>query len=83
MGARNRTFATCRELDEQADRLAETCAVVAALSPAAHAQASETVSPQVKNVVLVHGLFADGSSWARRFPCSRGRGLHVTSVQNP
>jgi len=45
----------------------------------AHAQ---TV-PKVKNVVLVHGLFADGSSWSEVIPRLQAEGLNVTSVQNP
>jgi len=37
----------------------------------------------IKNVVLVHGLYADGSSWEKVIPLLQGQGLHVTSVQNP
>jgi pimeloyl-ACP methyl ester carboxylesterase len=36
-----------------------------------------------RNVVLVHGLFADGSSWSEVIPLLQARGLNVTSVQNP
>ena len=36
-----------------------------------------------KTVVLVHGAFADGSSWAKVIPRLRARGLHVVAVQNP
>ena len=36
-----------------------------------------------KNVVLVHGLFADGSCWSEVIPRLQGEGLNVTSVQNP
>src|SRR6202451_3728276 len=36
-----------------------------------------------RNVVLVHGLFADGSSWSEVIPRLQGAGLNVTSVQNP
>lgn len=36
-----------------------------------------------KNVVLVHGLFADGSCWSEVIPRLQARGLNVTSVQNP
>ena len=36
-----------------------------------------------RNVVLVHGLFADGSSWSEVIPRLQARGLNVTSVQNP
>jgi pimeloyl-ACP methyl ester carboxylesterase len=37
----------------------------------------------VKNVVLVHGAWADGSSWAKVVPLLEARGLHVVAVQNP
>jgi pimeloyl-ACP methyl ester carboxylesterase len=36
-----------------------------------------------KNVVLVHGLFADGSCWSEVIPRLQATGLNVTSVQNP
>lgn len=38
---------------------------------------------KARNVVLVHGLFADGSSWSEVIPLLQARGLAVTSVQNP
>ena len=37
----------------------------------------------VKNIVLVHGAWADGSSWAKVIPMLEERGLHVVAVQNP
>lgn len=39
--------------------------------------------PKARNIVLVHGLFADGSSWSEVIPLLQDRGLNVTSVQNP
>ena len=36
-----------------------------------------------KNVVLVHGAWADGSSWAEVIARLQAAGLHVTAVQNP
>jgi pimeloyl-ACP methyl ester carboxylesterase len=36
-----------------------------------------------RNVVLVHGLFADGSSWGKVIPILQRSGLNVTAVQNP
>ena len=39
--------------------------------------------PKTRNVVLVHGLFADGSSWSEVIPRLQAAGLNVTSVQNP
>src|SRR5216683_2731763 len=45
--------------------------------------AQAAAASPVKNVVLVHGAFADGSSWAKVIPLLEARGLHVTIVQNP
>src|SRR5687768_2513972 len=39
--------------------------------------------PKAKNVVLVHGLFADGSSWLEVIPHLQSTGLNLASVQNP
>ena len=36
-----------------------------------------------RNVVLVHGLFADGSCWSEVIPRLQAQGLNVTAVQNP
>jgi pimeloyl-ACP methyl ester carboxylesterase len=36
-----------------------------------------------KNVVLVHGAWADGSSWAKVIPKLEAKGLSVTAVQLP
>jgi pimeloyl-ACP methyl ester carboxylesterase len=38
---------------------------------------------KAKNVVLVHGLFADGSCWVDVIGRLQEAGLNVTSVQNP
>jgi pimeloyl-ACP methyl ester carboxylesterase len=38
---------------------------------------------KARNVVLVHGLFADGSSWVEVIARLQSAGLNVTSVQNP
>jgi pimeloyl-ACP methyl ester carboxylesterase len=41
-------------------------------------------SPQGgKNVVIVHGAWADGSSWSKVIPLLQAKGLHVVAVQNP
>ena len=34
-------------------------------------------------IVLVHGAFADGSSWAKVIPILQAKGYSVTAVQNP
>jgi pimeloyl-ACP methyl ester carboxylesterase len=41
------------------------------------------VANKVKNIVLVHGAFADGTSWSKIIPILEARGYHVTAVQNP
>jgi pimeloyl-ACP methyl ester carboxylesterase len=38
---------------------------------------------RVRNVVLVHGLYADGSSWSECIVRLQSAGMNVTSVQNP
>ena len=38
---------------------------------------------RARNVVLVHGLFADGSCWSEVIARLQAKGLNVTSVQNP
>src|ERR1700754_2667309 len=38
---------------------------------------------QIKNVVLVHGAFADGSGWRALYTVLTKKGYHVTVVQNP
>src|SRR5712664_4732612 len=40
-------------------------------------------SPGVRNVVLVHGAWADGSSWAKVIPLLEKAGLKAIAVQNP
>src|SRR6266478_4727786 len=47
----------------------------------AHAQPAAPV--EARNVVLVHGAWADGSSWAELIPRLQEAGLKVTAVQNP
>ena len=37
----------------------------------------------VRNVVLVHGAWADGSSWSKVIPLLLAKGLHAVAVQNP
>lgn len=40
-------------------------------------------SPTVRNIVLAHGAFADGSSWAEVIPILQAKGFNVVAVQNP
>ncbi len=45
--------------------------------------AREAVPVEAKNVVLVHGAWADGSSWSDVIPYLGAAGLKVIAVQNP
>jgi len=47
------------------------------------AQAQTAPPVEARNVVLVHGAWADGSSWAEVIPLLQAAGLKVTAVQNP
>jgi pimeloyl-ACP methyl ester carboxylesterase len=47
------------------------------------ANAAAPPAPIARNVVLVHGLFADGSSWSEVIARLQATGLNVTAVQNP
>lgn len=57
---------------------------LSAQASAQSAQSEQSSKPKaIRNVVLVHGLYADGSSWAKVIPLLQAKGLHVTAVQNP
>ncbi|WP_213774078.1 alpha/beta hydrolase [Bradyrhizobium sp. dw_78] len=54
-----------------------------AASSILHRAASAQPLPKVRNVVLVHGLFADGSCWSEVIARLQAKGLNATAVQNP
>jgi len=58
-----------------------TKAILAVILVPALASAADR-KPQ-KTVVLIHGAFADGSSWDKVIPLLEARGLRVVAVQNP
>jgi pimeloyl-ACP methyl ester carboxylesterase len=61
-----------------------TLSLVAALAVSSGPALAETANPpKIHNVVLVHGAWADGSSWAKVIPYLQAAGLKVTAVQNP
>ena len=66
------------------DRRALNSSLLATMAAAFVPGAARSADPvPAANVVLVHGLFADGSSWSEVIPRLQARGLNVTSVQNP
>src|ERR1700734_3660049 len=58
-------------------------ALLAIIVPAAKATAQTQPSTGVKTVLLIHGAWADGSSWSKIIPLLEAQGLHVVSVQIP
>jgi pimeloyl-ACP methyl ester carboxylesterase len=69
------------------NRLLKKCLASALLAGSVFSVSAAHAAPpqdlKGKNVVLVHGAFADGSSWDKVIPLLEARGLHVVSVQNP
>jgi pimeloyl-ACP methyl ester carboxylesterase len=57
--------------------------LAAAALPLFSSAAAPSLVTKARNVVLVHGLFADGSCWSEIIPHLQSAGLNVTSVQNP
>jgi len=55
----------------------------AASLTSASAMAALAVPTKARNIVLVHGLFADGSCWSEVIARLQAAGLNTTSVQNP
>ena len=60
-----------------------SAALLAAVTLPLNCFSQERTSASIKNVVLVHGAWADGSSWAKVVPLLEAKGLHVVCVQNP
>src|SRR5712691_5667779 len=57
--------------------------MVSAMLFAAQAFAQPVRPAEARNVVLVHGAWADGSSWSEVVARLQAAGLKVTAVQNP
>jgi pimeloyl-ACP methyl ester carboxylesterase len=60
-----------------------TLLAASALAPSFSRKARAQAAPAVRNAVLVHGLFADGSCWSEVIARLQVRGLNATAVQNP
>ena len=57
--------------------LAACVALLAIISTAVKATAQTPAISGVKTVLLVHGAWADGSSWAKVIPLLEAKGLHA------
>jgi pimeloyl-ACP methyl ester carboxylesterase len=58
------------------------CAFVLLATTLRPASSAGSGSP-IRNVVIVHGAFADGSSWDKVIPLLQAKGIRVIAVQNP
>src|SRR5262249_16234392 len=56
---------------------------MAASSAASSSGSALPAPPKARNVVLAHGLFADGSCWTEVIARLQAKGLKCTAVQNP
>ena len=68
------------------DRRALSAALIAGAAASLISTRGMSAPPppaQARNIVLVHGLFADGSCWSEVIARLQAAGLNVTSVQNP
>lgn len=81
------TRSNVKSIQITATALAAVTALTAAVTvgPAqAQTAAAREASPQgVRNIVLVHGAFADGSGWRGVYDDLTARGYRVSVVQNP
>src|SRR5258707_2139752 len=58
--------------------------VIALVFGGALAAPSQTSAPRnVKNIVLIHGGFVDGSGWEGVYKALKKKGYNITIVQNP
>src|SRR5262249_903657 len=69
----------------QAYRIALIAIAAILMAAICHERAiAQTKSPQgVRNIVMVHGAWADASSWSKVISLLQAKGLHVVAVQNP
>lgn len=65
------------------DRRAFVSILAGAATSSVLQRANTQSVPNARNVVLVHGLFADGSCWSEVIARLQPKGIRVTAVQNP
>src|SRR5258708_7211842 len=57
--------------------------IAGAATPLLRRAALAQSTAKARNVVLIHGLFADGSSWSEVIARLQRKGIQATAVQNP
>ena len=66
------------------DRRTFSTAVAAAVAaPLLGIRTDARAASRARNIVLVHGAYADGSSWSEVIARLQGSAMRVTAVQNP
>jgi pimeloyl-ACP methyl ester carboxylesterase len=63
--------------------VATSVALLTSIVPAATAMGQTPSTEAVKTALLIHGAWADGSSWSKLIPLLEAKGLHVVAVQIP
>jgi pimeloyl-ACP methyl ester carboxylesterase len=64
-------------------RTFSTAAAAGVAAPLLGIRTEARAALHVRNIVLVHGAYADGSSWAEVIVRLQASGMRVTAVQNP
>ncbi|MEH2333781.1 alpha/beta fold hydrolase [Nostoc sp.] len=60
-----------------------TTPLIALAKPQKHSHKTKETKMAANNIVLVHGAFADSSSWSKVIPLLQDKGFRVTAVQIP
>src|SRR5215207_11028564 len=84
----NKSYFQCTNegVDIMISRRARSTALLAGAAASllsTRGMAANVTPTKARNVVLVHGLFADGSCWTEVIARLQAAGLNATSVQNP
>src|ERR1700742_3759354 len=64
-------------------KMAKALAFLSLTALAGNAQTQPSHPDHVHDIVLVHGAWADGSSWNKIIPLLEKKGFHVTAVHLP
>lgn len=74
---------TIKKMKTLKNKIKNGLLIAAAAIATVAGSAKEANAQEVKNVVLVHGAFADGSGYKGVYQALTKQGYHVTVVQNP
>src|SRR5580698_1502692 len=63
--------------------LIATVVLILSSGPVMRGFAQSSPPQEVRNIVLVHGAWADGSCWSKVIALLQAKGFHAVAVQNP